>query len=411
MSEQVRWMKKNKGMLILAPFVLKALCEVLNICVPGQENSWLVGRGGLYGGMGPGEVGSSEEHALAGSSDEHALKSLKDMLIAQRAKARAAYAKEANATGSNELCRRIRPAGYAHKAGGLIQTSPTGSESGAMIGYQGLGIGYPHQSPTTHQLPTTHHQHKAIADYVKGKIRAIITKIKAYPKVSGVSAAALFFAFSATVISRFSKQAGTTPAPNPERVTKKILNAANSTPLKSTDPSPSSSKGLFDAVTAVMQEHGLSYIAAAVATVTAISGLAYIFYRKYTRLGSPRKQKQQKRDARGRWTGSPKKDLRSISDTELSDTELAFKYYLVDARGHIDKQALRKLKQQIARRAPKKKGGQLIYTPVRAQRGGNSNPIRTTAFTVSPKQIQKWKDCQELWKEGKRLTWVLKGCR
>ena len=374
-------MKKNKGMLIVAPFVLKALCEVLNICVPGQENSWLVGRGGLYGGMGPGEVGSIE---FGGSGQ----KTPDDM--------RAEAASNLDAFLANRDYKSLSP---------LPNLSPGGSRT--------VRLRSPRKfrdtvDPFPARKSPMGHQHKAIAAHAKGKIRAIITKIKANPKTSGT-----FFAFLAAVLWRFSKKAGPLSTPTPESVTENFFDTAKRTPLKPSSPdlSPSSSKGLFDVVTAAMQEHGLSYIAAAVATVTAISGLAYIFYRKYTRLGSPRKQKQQKRDARGRWTGSPKKDLRSISDTELSDTELAFKYYLVDARGHIDKQALRKLKQQIARRAPKKKGGQLIYTPVRAQRGGNSNPIRTTAFTVSPKQIQKWKDCQELWKEGKRLTWVLKGCR
>lgn len=388
-------MKKNKGMFIVAPFVLKALCEVLNICIPGQEMNWFVGRGGLYGGVGPEEVGLSDEHALAG---------LKQAAVAAArggtAKARAAYAKEVNKLG-------LITSPYAHKAGGLVQTSPTGSESGAMI-----GIKLTDQSP---QLPTTHHQHKAIAHYAKGKIRAIITKIKANPKTSGGSA--LFVAFLAAVLWRFSKKAEPLSTPTPESLTKVILDTAKRTPLKPSSPdlSPSSSKGLFDAVTAAMQEHGLSYIAAAVATVTAISGLAYIFYRKYARLGSPSGEKKhpakQKRDARGRWTRSPEKDLRSISDTELSDTELALKYSLVDARGHIDKQALRKLKQQIARRAPKKKGGQLISPPpVYAQRR-NANPIKTTVYTASPEQIQKWKECQKLWKERKWFTYATKGCR
>lgn len=385
-------MKKNKKMIIWAPLVLKALCEVLNICIPGQENSWLVGRGGLYGGIAPGEAGSSGEHALAG---------LKAMSIAQRIKARA-YAKEVNGLGTPHKAGRLFHKHYAH-TGGLFQTSPTGSESGAMIGIDP-------QSPTTHQLPTTHHQHKAIAAYAQGKIRAIITRIKANPKTSGVSA--LFVAFLAAVLWRFSKKAKPLSTPTPESAMGAIFDTAKRTPLKPSSPdlSPSSSKGLFDAFTAAMQEHGLSYIAAAVATVTAISGLAYIFYRKYARLGSPRKQKQQKRDARGRWTGSPKKDLRSISDTELSDTKLALKYSLVDARGHIDKQALRKLKQQIARRAPKK-GGQLISPPIIAQQGRNSNPIKTTVYTTSPKQVQFWKDCQKLWKERKYPTYILKRCR
>ncbi len=371
MSEQVKWMKKNKKMIILAPFVLKALCEVLNICIPGQENSWLVGRGGLYGGMGPGGPGQKTPDNM-----------------------RAEAASKLDAFLAIRDYKLLSP---------LPHRSPGGSRT--------VRLKSPRKfRDTVDPFPPMGHQHKAIAAYAQGKIRAIITRIKANPKTSGVSA--LFVAFLAAVLWRFSKKAKPLSTPTPESAMGAIFDTAKRTPLKPSSPdlSPSSSKGLFDAFTAAMQEHGLSYIAAAVATVTAISGLAYIFYRKYARLGSPRKQKQQKRDARGRWTGSPKKDLRSISDTELSDTKLALKYSLVDARGHIDKQALRKLKQQIARRAPKK-GGQLISPPIIAQQGGNSNPIKTTVFTASPKQVQFWKDCQQLWNERKYGKYVLKGCR
>ncbi|AET73585.1 hypothetical protein EMVG_00299 [Emiliania huxleyi virus PS401] len=377
MSEQVKWMKKNKKMIILAPFVLKALCEVLNICIPGQENSWLVGRGGLYGGMGPGGPGQKTPDNM-----------------------------QAEAASRLDAFLAIRD----HKPlSPLPNRSPGGSRTVRLSSPRKIRDTVdPFPVHARRSLSPMGHQHKAIAAYAQGKIRAIITRIKANPKTSGVSA--LFVAFLAAVLWRFSKKAKPLST-TPESAMGAIFDTAKRTPLKPSSPdlSPSSSKGLFDAFTAAMQEHGLSYIAAAVATVTAISGLAYIFYRKYARLGSPREQKQQKRDARGRWTGSPKKDLRSISDTELSDTKLALKYSLVDARGHIDKQALRKLKQQIARRAPKK-GGQLISPPIIAQQGGNSNPIKTTVFTASPKQVQFWKDCQKLWKKRK-YQYVLKGCR